>query len=78
MGEKIPEYFHKQAKSECHIRKRRKKIQELQPIEYVNLIPPKEKNLTDSEDESENQRHEFFENKLQVKSRKFSKDKDQI
>ena len=53
MTEKIPECFQKQAKSKCNIIKRRPKIQELQPIEYVDLIPPKEeKKSTDSEDET--------------------------
>ena len=71
--------FQKQAKSEFHIRKIIPKIQELQPIEYLDLIPPKEeKYLTNSEDESENQRHTFFVKKSRVKSRKLSKDKDQI
>lgn len=53
MAKKISEYFQKQAKSEFHIRKRTPKIQELQPIEYLDLIPPKEeKDSTDSEHES--------------------------
>ena len=53
MAEKMPKYFQKQSQSRCHIIKRIHKIQELQPIEYVDLIPPKEeKNLTDSEDET--------------------------
>ena len=79
MAKKILECFQKKAKSECHIKKRTPKIQELQPIEYLDLIPPKEeKDSTDSEDESKNQRKKLFVKKLQVKSSKFSKDNDQI
>ena len=60
--------FHKQTQSGCHIRKQRQDIQELQPVEYVDLILPKEeKNSTDSENETKNQRHKFFVKKLRVK-----------
>ena len=79
MTEKNHECFQKQAQSRSHIRKRRQKIQELQLVEYVDLIPPKEeKDLTNSEDETKNQRKKFFVKKLRVKSRKFSKDNNQI
>ena len=71
--------FPQASQVKCHIGKRRPKIQELQPIEYLDLIPPKEeKDSTDSEDESENQRKKSFVKKLRVKSSKFSKDNDQI
>ena len=57
MADETHECFHKQTQSGCHIRKRRHKIQELPLVEYVDLIPPKEeKNSTESEDETKNQR----------------------
>ena len=42
MAEKISKGFQKQTKLEYNGKKRRPKIQKLQPIEYVDLIPPKE------------------------------------
>ena len=45
----------------------------------MDLIPPKEEqDSNDSEDESQNQRLKFFVKKSRVKSKKISKDKDQI
>ena len=61
MEEKIYECFQKQTESEYNGRKRRPKIHKFHPIEYVDLIPPKEeKDSTNNEDESENQRLKFF------------------
>ena len=79
MVEKIVECFQKQTKLEYHDKKRRPKLQKFQPIEYVDLIPPKEeKDSTDNEDEFENQRLKFFVKTSRVKSNKLFKDNDQI
>ena len=61
MAKKFVECFQKQTKSKCHDTKRRLKMQKFHPIEYVDLIPPKEeKDSTNSEDESENQKLIFL------------------
>ena len=54
-------------------------MQELQLVEYFDLIQPKEeKDSSDNEEATKNQKHKFFVKILRVKSRKFPKDNNQI
>lgn len=79
MAERTSRCFQNQIKSEYKDRKRKPKMKKFQPIEYVDLIPlKKEKDLTDREDESENQRLEFYVKRSRVKSNRFLEDNDQI
>lgn len=54
-------------------------MQELQPVEFIDLIPPKkEKDSSDNEEAAKNQKNKFFIKKQCVKSRKFPRDNNQI
>ena len=79
MENKTVMQFKKEIKLEFNNKNKRQRMQELQPVEFTDLIPPKdEKDSSDSEEETKNQRQRFFVKKLCVKSRKMPKDNDQV
>lgn len=69
----------KKTKSESNGKNKRERVQELELVEFIDLIQPKdETDSSDSEEATENQRQRFYVKKLFVKSRKMSRDNDQV
>ena len=67
----------KQTWSEFNRRKRKKRMQELHLVEFIDLIPPNEEKDSSDKEVVENQKQTFFIKKLCVKSRKFPRDNNQ-
>ena len=69
----------KETKSKYNGIRKRERVQELQLVEFTDLIQLKdEKDSSDSEEATKNWRQRFYVNKLCVKSRKMLRDNDQV
>ena len=79
MENKIVMQLKKETKSESNGKNKRERVQQLHPVEFTDLIQPKdEEDSSDGEEATKNQRQKFYVKKLFVKPKKMSRENDEV